>query len=206
MVHRKPFQAADVHRSIHHAPAAVVLAGMFTYIGAGRREGIVLPDQFQGILVAAVPDQGHVARDIHMGRAGGHTGHRVAETADAPAGEHVFLIVLPEAPDSLQHHGSRFKPNGAVRRIRNAPGRLFDQGDGVQAGRPIQHLFDQHFQLAQPHPAGHAFAAALGVAEAQEIQGHVHRTKPRRTGTDPSVHILIQAVQDRLGPARRFNL
>ena len=51
-----------------------------------------------------------------------------------------------------------------------------------------------------------AFAAALGVAEAQEIQGHVHRTKPRRTGTDPSVHILIQAVQDRLGPARRFNL
>lgn len=206
MVHGKPLQPADVHRGVHHPPAAVVFAGMLAYIGAGGGEGIVLPDQFQGVFIPAFPDERHITGNIHMGRAGGHTGHRVAETADAPAGEHVLLIILPEAPDPLQYHIGRLVADGTVRRRGDAPGGPFNKVDGVQGGRPVQHPFNEHLQLAQAHPAGHAFAAALGMAEPEKVQGHVHRAQPRRTGTDPSVHILIQTVQDRLGPSRCFNL
>ena len=206
MVHREPLQPADVHRIIHHLPAAVEFAGMFTHVAADCRERIVLADQVQGFFVMAFPDQGDVAGDIHMGRTGGDTGHRMAETADTAAIEYVLLIIFPETPDSLQHHIGRLIADGTVRRISDHLGGVFDQVDGLQGRRPFQHLLDEGFQLPQSHSAGYAFSAALGMAEAQEIQCHVHRTEPRRTGIDPTVHILIQAIQDRLGPPRGLDL
>jgi len=206
MVHSEPLQSADVHRIIYHLPAAVEFAGMFTDVGTDRWERIVLADQFQGLFVMAFPDQGDIAGDIHMGRAGGDTGYWMAESADTAAVEHMFFIIFPEASDSLQHHIRCLIADGTVRRISDHLGSILDQIDGFQGRRPFQHLLDQGFQLSQPHPARDTFPAALGMAEAQEIQRHIHRTEPRRTGTDPAVHILIQAVQDRLGPSRGLDL
>ena len=82
MIHRKPLQPADVDRVIHHSAAALGLAGMLAHIGAGGGKGIVLPNQADRVVVPLLPDQGHIAGDIHMGRTDGHAGHRVAQAAD----------------------------------------------------------------------------------------------------------------------------
>ena len=205
VVHRVPLQAADVHRVVHHPPAALALAGVLAHIGAGRREGVVLADEAHRVLVPPQADEGHIPGDVHMGRAGGHAGDGVAQAADAAAVEHMLLIVLPEAPHPPQHHVGGLIADGAVGGVGDHLGGALDQADGFQGGGAVQDLLDEHRQLPQPHPAGDAFAAGLGVAEAQKVQGHVHRAQPRLTGADAPPHVPVQIVQHGLGPVGDLN-
>ena len=194
MVHGVPLQAADVHRVVHHPPAALALAGVLAHIGAGGGEGVVLSDEAHRVLVPPQPDEGDVPGDVHMGRAGGDTGDRVAQTADAPAVEHMLLVVLPEAPHAPEHHVGRLIADGTVGGVGDHLGGALDEVDGLHGGGAVQHLLDEHRQLAQAHPAGHALAAGLGVAQPQKVQGHVHRTKPRLAGADAPAHVPVQVV------------
>ena len=205
MVHGEPLQAADIHRVVHHPAAAVGLAGVLTDIGAGGGEGIVLPDQAHGVGVPALPHQGDISGHVHVGRAGGDTGHRVAQPADTAAVEQVLLVVLPEAPHPAQHHMGGLIADGAVGGVGDHLGGALDQVDGLRRGGAVQHLLDQLRQLAQADPAGHALSAGLGMAQAQEVQGHVHRAQTRLAGADPPPHVPVQAAQHRLGPPRRLN-
>ena len=205
VVHGVPLQAADVHRVVHHPPAALALAGVLAHIGAGGGEGVVLSDEAHRVLIPPQPDEGDVPGDVHMGRAGGDTGHRVAQAADAPAVEHVLLVVLPEAPHPPEHHVGRLIADGTVGGVGDHLGGALDEVDGLHGGGAVQHLLDEHRQLAQANPAGHALAAGLGVAQPQEVQGHVHRTKPRLAGADAPAHVPVQVVQYRLGPVGDLN-
>ena len=142
---------------------------MLTHIGAGRREGIVLADQLYGIAVAALADQGNIAGNIHMGGAGRHTGHGMAQPADAAAMQHVLLVVLAETAHAPKHHVRSLIANGAVGGIGNHLRGVFDQINGGKIGRAVQHLLDQNSQLRKAHAAGHAFAAGLRMAQAQKV-------------------------------------
>ena len=199
VVHGVPLQAADVHRVVHHPPAALALAGVLAHVGTGGGEGVVLSDEAHRVLVPPKPDEGDVAGNVHMGRAGGDAGYRVAQAADAPAVEHVFLVVLPKAPHPPEHHVGRLIADGTV-------GGVGDHlGGALNEVGAVQHLLDEYCQLAQAHPAGHALAAGLGMAQPQEVQGHVHRTKPRLAGADAPAHVPVQVVQYRLGPVGDLN-
>ena len=170
VVHGKALQPADVHRVVHHAAAALGLAGVFAHIGAGGGEGVVLADEPHRVAVTALPHQGHIAGHVHMGRADGHTGHGVAQGADAPAMEGVLLKILPEAPHALEDHVGGLIADGAVGGVGNDPGGGLDEVDGLFGGGAVQHLLDEVGQLAQSHPAGHALSAGLCMTKAQKVQ------------------------------------
>ena len=205
VVNRKALQTADVDGVVHHPAAALGLAGVLAHIGAGGGERIVLPDQLDRVVVPALPDQRHIAGHIHMGGTGGDARHGVAQAADAAAVEDVLLIVLPEATDALEHHVGPLVADGAVGGIGDDLGGALDQVDGLQGGGAVQHLLDQVSQLVQAHAAGHALAAGLGVAQAQIVQGNVHRTQARGAGTDPPLHVPVESAQDGLRPSRRLD-
>ena len=111
----------------------------------------------------------------------------------------MFHIVIPETDDAPQDHVGGFKTDGTVGRVLDDPGRPLDQVDVFQTGVAIQHVFQQLGQRAQAHPAGHAFAAGLGVAQAQECQGKVHRAQTRRAGDDAPFHIAVKPLYHLLG-------
>ena len=205
VVHGKALQPADVDGVVHHPPAALALAGVLADVGAGGDEGVVLADEAHRVLVPPLVDQGHIAGDVHMGGAGGHAGHRVTQPADAPAVEDVLLIVLPEASDPLEDHVGRLVADGAVGGVGDDLGGIFDEVDVLQRGGAVQHPLDEDGQLAQPHPAGDAFAAGLGVAQPQEVQGHVHRAQARLVGVEAPLHIPVQAIEHCLCAARSFD-
>ena len=129
----------------------------------------------------------------------------MAQAADAAAVQHVLLVVLPEAAHPLQYHVSGLVADGAVRRVGDDLGGALDQVNGFQGGGAVQHALDQNGQLAQTHPAGHAFAAGLRVGKAHEVQRHIHRAQPRRRGVDAPAHLPVEAVQNDLGLAGMFN-
>lgn len=63
----------------------------------------------------------------------------------------------------------------------------------------------QRGKLAESNAAGHAFAARLRVAQLQKCQRHIDRTQARGAGRDPAFHVLVEAVDDRLGLACGFD-
>ena len=63
--------------------------------------------------------------------------------------------------------------DGTVGGVGNNLGGVLDEVDVRHRGGTVQYPLDEDRQLAQPHPAGHALAAGLGVAQPQEVQGHI---------------------------------
>ena len=113
----------------------------------------------------------------------------------------MLLVVVPEALQTHEHQLGRVNTDGAVRRVHDDLGGFLNPPEDAQIGLPVQHLPDHVGELGQPDAAGHAFAAGLGPAEVQEIQGHVHRAQPRRAGRDAPLHIPIELFHHRLGLA-----
>ena len=100
---------------------------MFAYEGAGGGEGIVLPDQADGIRISFLPDQGDISRDIHMGRAQGHAGHRLGGHTGTAAVLHMLHILVPVAGQPLIDHIGRLISNGAVGGFHDRQSRLLHQ-------------------------------------------------------------------------------
>ena len=117
----------------------------------------------------------------------------------------MLLIVLPEALEAHQDHVGGVNADGAVRRILNDTGGFLDQVNGLRCCGGVQHLLEQSGQLSQTDAARNTFAAGLCMAQTQERQRHIHRTQTRRTGADAPLDIAVQAGNDGLSLARRFN-
>ena len=111
----------------------------------------------------------------------------------------MLLIVLPEPAHPHEHHVGGLIADGAVGGIGNDPGRVLNEVNGLQGGGAVQDLLDQHCELSQADTAGDALAAGLSVAQAKEIEGHVHRAEARLAGADAPAHVPVQAVQYSLG-------
>ena len=61
---------------------------------AGGRKRVVLTDQADGICIAALPHQGNVSRNVHMGRTQGDTWNRHAVVAGAAALVNMLFVVF----------------------------------------------------------------------------------------------------------------
>ena len=205
VVAREALDAADVDRIVHHAAAAVCLARVLADIAAYGREGIVLADQAHGVVVAAGTHECNVARNIHTGRAQCYTRHRMIPAEQTAAALHMGEVVIAEALHALQNHAGSLIADGAVRRILNNTGGFLDQVNGLRCCGGIQHLLEQSGQLPQTDAARNTFAAGLCMAQTQERQRHIHRAQTRRTGADAPLDIAVQAGNDGLSLARRFN-
>ena len=118
---------------------------------------------------------------------------------------HVGEVVIAEALHALQNHAGSLIADGAVRRILNNTGGFLDQVNGLRCCGGVQHLLEQSGQLPQTDAARNTFAAGLCMAQTQERQRHIHRTQTRRTGADAPLDIAVQAGNDGLSLARRFN-
>ena len=64
----------------------------------------------------------------------------------------------------------------------------------------LRPFFDQIGELAEPHAAGRAFPAGLGMAEVQEQRGKIHGAEPRLRGLDPAFGVFIERL-NRFGRA-----
>ena len=205
MVARETLDAADVDRIVHHATAAVCLARVLADIAAYGREGVVLADQAHGVVVAAGTHECNVARNIHTGRAQCHARYRMIPAEQTAAAFHMGEVVIAKALHALEHHAGGLVADGAVRRILNDTGGFLDQVNGLRCCGGVQHLLEQSGQLSQTDAARNTFAAGLCMAQTQERQRHIHRTQARRTGADAPLDIAVQAGNDGLSLARRFN-
>ena len=79
-------EGADGHRAVQLAAVALGLAGMVADAAHGRREGVVLLDDLQRLLVALLGDEGDVALGAGVGRAGGLAGAGALLGDDISAG------------------------------------------------------------------------------------------------------------------------
>ena len=200
-VHGVALQPADVDGIVDHVPAAPRLAGVLADVSTGHGEGIVLTDQPHRIGAASLAYQGHIAGYVHTGGTQGHAGHRQLQARQTAVVQDVFLVVIPEALQPVQHQSGGVAPDGAVGGVHHGPRRFLDNGQGAHVGGAVQHGGDELAQLPQTDTAGHALAAGLGVAQLQKRQGHIHRTEARRTGGDAALHVAVEIVHHRLGAA-----
>ena len=177
---------------------------MLTDTAAGAGEGIVLPDQADGIFVPAGADQRHVARDVHACGTLGNARHGLIQVAGAASREDMGLIVVPEAADAFEHHLRSLIADGTVCRVRNDLGGGLDEIQRLQRGVPVENVVDQKPQLPQPNAARHAFATRLGVAELQKSRCQIHRAQAWRAGNDAVFQVPVERLHHGLGTAGRI--
>ena len=194
VVHGVALESADVQSVVHHVPAAAGLAGMLADVGAGNGEGVVLADEPHSVGAAAFAHQGNVAGNVHASGTQGHTGHRVFQSPQAAVVENVLLIVVPEALQAHQHQIGGIDADGAVRRVHDDLGGVFDAAENADLRLTFQYFTNHVGKLGEADAAGYTLAAGLGLAQIQEVQGHVHRAQPRRAGSDPPLHIAVQLL------------
>ena len=98
---------------------------MLTDKAAGGRERVVLADQADRIGVSTFFHKGHIARDVHMGRADRDTGNRlVVCTGTAPVPD-MLHIVIAVADESLVDHVRRLIADGTVSGVHDGKRCLF---------------------------------------------------------------------------------
>ena len=194
VVHRVALDAADVDGVVEHVAAAARLAGMLADERAGGRERFVLADEADGVRTASVAHKRNVARNIDARRAQRHAGHRLVDVIGAVAGRHMRNVLVVEALEAAQHHRRGLPADGAVRGILDVARQTLDVRKRLHRAAALKHVGQIGFQLPQPDAAGHALAAGLCVAKAEEIQRQIDRTKPGRAGDNATLEILVQPL------------
>ena len=205
MLHGKALQTPDIHGIVHHGSAAAHLTGMLADETADRRQGIILPDELHRIMISALMHQGNVARNVHVGRTLEHTGHRLVLLRPAAAVLNVLHIIVPEALHALQHHPGCLRADGTVCGIINAGRRLLDGLQCAHVRTAVHHPLNEPLQLGQTHPAGHTFAAGLGMAEMQKGLRQIHGAESRLGSLNPPLQILVKLFHSLLGIVLRVN-
>ena len=151
-------------------------------------------------------DQSYVTGNIHARRAQRHAGHRIFQTAQAAVVVDVLPVVVGKAADAVEHQLGGVLTDGAGGTFFNRAGGVLDDFHMSGLGPAIQHIRQQDRQLGEAYPAGHAFAAGLGMTQVQKVQRHIHRTESRRRGGDPALHVVVELLHHHLGPVRRFDV
>ena len=199
-------EAPDIDGRVDHVAAAARLARVLADVRAGGRHGVILADKTHRVGVPSLAHQRDIARHVHARRTERHAGHGVLKRGEAPVVLHMVHIVVPEALKAAQDQLRCVASDGAVSRGDDGPRRFFDGVDGQHGARSVEHLPHQRGKLAESNAAGHAFAARLRVAQLQKCQRHIDRTQARGAGRDPAFHVLVEAVDDRLGLACGFDI
>ncbi len=141
-VGHEALQVHDVDGLLDLAAHAGLFTGVVADATADRREGVFLLDELEGFLVLADGDEGHIALDADMGRAGRLAGRRAELVDGVPAGDGLGEMPeggLPVVEVLVEIGGDRDGADGgAVAASRalgeiDVPGR-FCELDGEAAG------------------------------------------------------------------------
>ena len=179
-VHRGELQAADIDGRVQDRPAAPALAGMLADHGAGRGEGVVLPDQPHRIGIASLLHQRHIPGNVHASRTVGHTGDGLGHVGGAAMVLHVGLEVLLAALQHPEDHAGSLHPEGAVRGVLDGGGCILNFSQRFHVPASGEHVLDHVVDLLQSDAAWHAFSAGLRPAHLQKRRRQIHRTDARR--------------------------
>ena len=191
----------DVHRVVHHAAAAVHLAGMLAHQAADHGQRVVLADDAYGVRVAPRLDERDVAGDVHARGATADAGHELGAVEAAAVLVDVVLEVVAKAPDGHECHGARLVANGAVARQEDRLGRALDEVECRVLGAVLEHVLEQARERLEPHAAGRALATALRGAEVDEGRRELHRAGCERAHRQTPPQRIVQVVHDGLGMA-----
>ncbi len=169
---------ADVHRVVHHAAAAVHLAGMLAHQAADQWQRVVLPDEAHGVRVAARLHERDVPRDVNPRRAARHARHELGLREAARVVLDMVHEVVVEAQYRLERHRARLVADRAVGRQVDAPRKTLDVVERLH-GRPAgQHVRKHVPKHPEAHAARRALSAALGRAHVNK--GHRELDRARR--------------------------
>ena len=179
---------------------------MLADVGAGDGEGVVLADEADGVLVSPRADEGDIPGDVHPGGAEGHAGHRVLQVPQTAVVADMLPVVVGKALHAVQDQLCGVASDSAGGGPGDGPGGLLDDLHVAGLGPAVEHVGEEDGQLSQPHPAGDALPAGLGVAEVQKVQRQVHRTEARRRRGDAALHVVVELVHHHLGPVRGLDV
>ena len=201
VLHGVALEAADVHRVVHHAAAAVHLAGVLADEAADQRQRVVLADEAHGLGVAAGLDERDVAGDVHAGRAAGDARHGLVLREAARVLLHVVLEVVAEAADGHEGHLAGLVADRAVARQVHRAGGGLDEVERLHRGAVVQDVVEQVAQHAQAVPARRALAAALRRAHGHVRGRELDGARSERAHREALLEHLVHARHDRLGLA-----
>ena len=197
-------QAADIDGAVHHVPAAAVLTGMLADVSAGDGEGIVLANQLHSVSAAALMDQSHIAGDVHGSGALCHTGNGILHAAQAAAGLHMLLKIIPEGNQCVQHQLAGINTDGAVSGVHNHLSGGLNPIQNIRIGLSVQNFTNHLGQLIQANTAGNALTTGLSLTQIQEVQGHIHRAQAGRIGFNPTLHAAVNLLDNSLSLSGHF--
>ena len=195
MIGQKAMQFTDGQRLIHIVAGACTFTGMVADPAADSRERMVLPEELQGLFIAAVVDQGDVPLDAHMGRTGGLAGGR-SELVDGVCTGHTLGIEFkcrPALAKAFVEQVGCF--NGAGLGTLAAGGALvhiYIPRILAQLDREISHLSRDLFDLRQGHQVDVQMPAALHQFGRDDAHGAV-------VGGKGFIQLSHDAADGRLG-------
>ena len=172
---------------------------MLAYIGACAGEGVVLADEFHGLVVAARCRKGDVAGDVHVRRAADLARHALARAAKAPAGGGVVFEVVAEGLHAHEHLLGGLVAYRAIGAHANLLGKVFKAFDRARIGGAADDLLEHVGHGAQAHAARRAFAAALRVRHAHERARHVDGAGAAGVRSQPSACVGAHFAQRAVG-------
>ncbi len=176
LIDHEPLDAADRDGGVERRPAALVLAGVEADPRADGREGVPLAVQPQGLGVAFLADQRHVAGDVHVGRAGAAArgvDQRRADARPAVLVADVLDVFVAEVADGREHGVGRGLAQPAERRVLDHLAQVDEPLDvGLFAAAVADAVEDFQHPLGA-HAAGDALAARFLLDEFEEEAGDV---------------------------------
>ena len=198
----KALEREDVQRVVHHAAAAVHLAGVLAHEATHQGQRVVLADELHRVGVAPLLDEAHVAGDVHVGGAAGDARRLLGPQLEAAGAlVNVVLEVVAEALDGREGHLTGLEADGAVaRKVDRAGGLLYELKRAV-VGATLQDVLEKVVQGPQADAAGSALAAALRGAQAHEGGGELDRARRERAHGQAPSQGVVQVVHDGLGVA-----
>ena len=120
MVRDIPFEVLDVDRFIQCRSPALGFALVIAHPAAGGGKGIGLEQDPVGIVKPSGPNQGEIARNVHLDGTGVHAGRfekRRAYHCGAAFIPYVGVVLVSKITDGRQHRVGGCLPQAAQRRV-----------------------------------------------------------------------------------------
>ena len=124
------------------------------------------------------------------------------QAAEAAAGVDVLFEIVPECDQGIEHQLTGIDADGTVSGIHHNLSGGFDPIQNIGMGVAVQNFPDHLGQLIQTDPARSAFAAGLGLTQAQKVQCHIHGAQARRICLDPALHAAVDLFDHSLRLSR----
>ena len=162
---------------VERLAAAAIVAGMLADAARGCGQRIVEDHGLESVFQPALLIKLEEARNVHAQRAtvlAGREGQLLADAGAAAMRDDVVFVLLAEVAHGGEHGIGRRLAEPAERTLADHAAQLVEQVQVLARFRcPWVMAFRMRSALFEPHAAGHALAAGLGVGELDEVAGHI---------------------------------